>query len=94
MEVTNRFKQLDLIDRVPEELWTEVCDTVQEVGINTISILGLFSSCGRQELLSSRGAWDSHGGVFSCRGAQALVCEGFSSCGTWALGHRLRSCGT
>ena len=37
MEVTNRFKQLDLIDRVPEELWTEVCDTVQEVGINTIS---------------------------------------------------------
>ena len=28
MEVTNRFKELDLIDRVPEELWTEVCDTV------------------------------------------------------------------
>ena len=26
MEVTNRFKGLDLIDRVPEELWTEVCD--------------------------------------------------------------------
>ena len=37
VEVTNRFKQLDLIDRVPEELWTEVCDTVQEIGINTIS---------------------------------------------------------
>ena len=36
MEVTNRFKGLDLIDRVPEELWTEVCDTVQEAGIKTI----------------------------------------------------------
>ena len=32
VEVTNRFKGLDLIDRVPEELWTEACDTVQEVG--------------------------------------------------------------
>ena len=31
MEVTNRFKGLDLIDRVPEELWTEVRDIVQEV---------------------------------------------------------------
>ena len=30
MEVTNRFKGLDLIDRVSEELWTEVCDIVQE----------------------------------------------------------------
>ena len=37
MEVTNRFKGLDLIDRVPEELWTEVCDTVQEAVIKTIS---------------------------------------------------------
>ena len=36
MEVTNRFKGLDLIDRVPEELWTEVCDIVQEAVINTI----------------------------------------------------------
>ena len=36
VEVTNRFKGLDLIDRVPEELWTEVCDTVQEAGIKTI----------------------------------------------------------
>ena len=31
MEVTNRFKGLDLIDRAPEELWMEVCDIVQEV---------------------------------------------------------------
>ena len=36
VEVTNRFKGLDLIDRVPKELWTEVCDTVQEAGIMTI----------------------------------------------------------
>ena len=33
VEVTNRFKELDLIDRVPEELWTEVHDIVQEAGI-------------------------------------------------------------
>ena len=32
----NRFKGLDLIDRVPNELWMEVCDIVQETGINTI----------------------------------------------------------
>ena len=36
VEVRNRFKGLDLIDRVPEELWTEVRDTVQEAGIKTI----------------------------------------------------------
>ena len=36
MEVTNRFKGLDLIDRVPEELWMEVRDTVQEAVIKTI----------------------------------------------------------
>ena len=36
MEVTNRFKGLDLVDRVPEELWTEVCSIVQEVVIKTI----------------------------------------------------------
>ena len=36
MEVTNRFKGLDLIDRVPEQLWTEVCDIVQEAVIKTI----------------------------------------------------------
>ena len=34
--MTNRFKGLDLIDRVPEELWTEVCDIVQETVIKTI----------------------------------------------------------
>ena len=36
MEVTNRFKGLDLIDRLPEELWTEVCDIGQEAEIKTI----------------------------------------------------------
>jgi len=36
--VRNRFKELDLIDRVPDELWTEVCDIVQETGIKTISM--------------------------------------------------------
>ena len=36
VEVRNRFKGLDLIDRVPEELWMEVHDIVQEVGIKTI----------------------------------------------------------
>ena len=36
VEVTNRFKGLDLIDRVPEELWNEVWDIVQEAGIKTI----------------------------------------------------------
>ena len=36
MEVTNRFKGLDLIDRLPDELRTEVHDTVEETGIKTI----------------------------------------------------------
>ena len=36
MEVRNRFKVLDVIDRVPDELWMEVCDIVQETGIKTI----------------------------------------------------------
>ena len=36
MEVTSRFKGVDLIDRVPEELWTEVRDIVQEAVIKTI----------------------------------------------------------
>ena len=36
VEVRNRFKGLDLIDRVPDELWTEICDIVQESVIKTI----------------------------------------------------------
>ena len=38
VEVTNRFKGLDLIDRVSEELWMEVCDIVQEAVIKTIQM--------------------------------------------------------
>ena len=49
VEVTNRFKGLDLIDREPEELWTEVCDTVQETGIKTISKK---KKCKKAKLLS------------------------------------------
>ena len=36
MQVRNRFKGLDLIDRVHDELWTEVCDLVQETGTKTM----------------------------------------------------------
>ena len=36
VEVRNRFKGLDLIDRVPDELWMEVCDIVEETGIETM----------------------------------------------------------
>ena len=36
VEVRNRFKGLDLIDRVRDELWTELCDIVQETGIKTV----------------------------------------------------------
>ena len=40
LEVTNRFKGLDLIDRVPEELWMEIHDIVQEAVIKTIPKVG------------------------------------------------------
>ena len=36
MEVTNRFKGLDLIDRVPKEVWMKICDIIQKTGIKTI----------------------------------------------------------
>ena len=49
MEVRNRFKVLDLIDRVPDELWNEVCDTVQETGIKTIP---MEKKCKKAKLLS------------------------------------------
>ena len=66
MEVRNRFKGLDLIDRVPEELWTEVRDIVQETGIKTIPIEkkckkskmvvwgGLTNSCGKKRSKKQR----------------------------------------
>ena len=40
LQVINRFKGLDLVDRVPEEVWMEVCDFVQEAGIKTIPQIG------------------------------------------------------
>ena len=52
VEVRNRFKGLDLIDRVPDELWTEVRDTVQETGIKTIPKK---KKCKKAKLLSEEG---------------------------------------
>ena len=49
MEVTNRFKGLDLTDRMPDELWTEVRDIVQETGIQTIP---MEKKCKKAEWLS------------------------------------------
>ena len=57
----------------------------------------LFSSCGKQGLLSSGGIQVSHCSSFSCgeaTGTWALECKGSSSCGSWALEHRLNSCST
>ena len=51
-----------------------------------------FSSCGKQELLSSCSAQASHCSGFSCWGAQALECEGFGSCSLQAPEHRFSSC--
>ena len=48
VEVRNRFKGLDLIDRVPDELWTEVHDIIQETGIKTI----MEKKCKRAKWLS------------------------------------------
>ena len=45
----SRFKGLDLIDRVPDELWTEVCDVVQETGIKTIP---MEKKCKKEKWLS------------------------------------------
>ena len=52
VEVRNRFKGLDLIDRVPDELWTEVRDIVQETGIKTIP---MEKKCKKAKWLSEEG---------------------------------------
>ena len=52
MKVTNRFKGLDLIDRVPEELCTEVCDIVQET---VIKIIHKEKKCKKAKWLSEEG---------------------------------------
>ena len=49
MEVRNRFKGLDLVDRVPDELWTEIRDIVQETGIKTIP---MEKKCKKEKWLS------------------------------------------
>ena len=49
VEVRNRFKGLDLIDKVPDELWTEACDIVQEIGIK---IIPMEKKCKRAKWLS------------------------------------------
>ena len=52
MEVRNRFKGLDLLDRVPDELWMEVCDTVQEA---VIKIIPKKKKCKKAKWLSEEG---------------------------------------
>ena len=52
MEVRNRFKGLDLIDRVPDELWNEARDIVQETGIKTIP---MEKKCKKAKWLSGDG---------------------------------------
>ena len=52
MDVRNRFKGLDLIDRVPDELWNEVHDIVQETGIKTIP---MEKKCEKAKWLSGEG---------------------------------------
>ena len=51
-EVRNRFKGLDLIDRAPDELWNEVDDTVQEIGMKTIP---MEKKCKKAKWLSEEG---------------------------------------
>ena len=58
VEVRNRFKGLDLIDRVPDEQWNEVCDIVQETGINTIPM-------GKKKM-QKNGKWLSGEALNSC----------------------------
>ena len=52
VEVRNRFKGLDLIDRVPDELWNEIRDIVQETGIKTIL---MEKKCKKAKWLSEEG---------------------------------------
>ena len=56
MEVRNRFKGLDLINRVPDELWNEVHDIVQETGIK---IIPMEKKCKKAKLLSREAMFSS-----------------------------------
>ena len=53
MEVTSRLKRLDLIDRVPEDLWMEVCNTVQETATKTIPEKNCSSRCKKLFMVDS-----------------------------------------
>ena len=72
MEVRNRFKGLDLIDRVPDELWTEVRDIVQETGIK---IIPMEKKCKKAKWLSEEVLQ-----IVVCRGP-ALADPGYSKRG-------------
>ena len=52
MEVRNKFKGLDLLDRVPDELWTEVCDIVQGSRETGIKIIPMEKKCTKAKWLS------------------------------------------
>ena len=65
MEVTNRFKGLDLIDRMHEELWTEVHDIVQEAVIKTIT----------RKKKCKKAKWLSEEGVSTKKDVQLESCE-------------------
>ena len=66
MEVTNRFKELDLIDTLPEELWTEVHDTVQEAVIKTIP----------KKKKCKKGKWLSQEALQIAEKRQEVKCKG------------------
>ena len=55
----NRFKGLDLIDRVPDELWMEVLDIVQETGIKTIPMEKKY----KKKKKSKTAVWGGHSGM-------------------------------
>ena len=76
VEVRNRFKGLDLIDRVPKELWMEVHDIGQEVGIKTIPKI---SKCKKAKWLSEGALKPFHWltlspGIYSCLKTILFVC--------------------
>ena len=66
MEVRNRFKILDLIDRVPDERWMDVCNTVQETGIKTIHM----------EKKCKKAKWLSEEGLAIAMKRREAICKG------------------
>ena len=62
VEMRNRFKGLDLVDRVPDELWMEFCDIVQETGIKTIPMENLRAQRGLTTKIPAYSLFN-HGGL-------------------------------